>query len=173
MSSYDHNLKKLVGKKVVAIYMNDEYLLMGFDDGTYQAWSVEGDCCSHSYFYDFHGVTKLLDNGPIIEVGEVDLVPGDPGYYDDADENERRKQAWIAEHPGEDPDDNRWDWYTYDDCIQVYGYKLITEHAIFGYQTSVFSFRNSSNGYYGGWMYEVSPSKLPVLPLLTEDFLGD
>jgi hypothetical protein len=40
------------------------------------------------------------------------------------------------------------DW----DYVQCYGYELVTEHELWGDQTTVFSFRNSSNGYYGGSM---------------------
>lgn len=38
------------------------------------------------------------------------------------------------------------------DVIQCYGYEIVTESPQWGDQTTVFSFRNSSNGYYGGWM---------------------
>lgn len=34
----------------------------------------------------------------------------------------------------------------------VYGVELVTEHEIWGEQTSLFSFRAEHNGYYGGWM---------------------
>lgn len=36
--------------------------------------------------------------------------------------------------------------------VQCYGYELVTNHPKWGEVTSVFSFRNSSNGYYGGSM---------------------
>jgi hypothetical protein len=49
--------------------------------------------------------------------------------------------------------------------IQCYGHELVTKHPIWGEVTSVFSFRNSSNGYYGGWMYKVDsfPQELPEI----------
>jgi hypothetical protein len=37
-------------------------------------------------------------------------------------------------------------------CTRVYGYALTTESAKWGEMTTVFSFRNESNGYYGGWL---------------------
>jgi hypothetical protein len=37
--------------------------------------------------------------------------------------------------------------------IRVYGYEFVSEHPVFGEQTTVVTFRNSSNGYYGGSMY--------------------
>jgi hypothetical protein len=42
-----------------------------------------------------------------------------------------------------------YDPNTYD-SIQVYGWRLTTEHPYWGPVTSVISFRNRSNGYYGG-----------------------
>lgn len=93
-------------------------------------YTVEGDCCSSSYFFDMHGVEHLLNNGPVTAFEAVSLSPGDVGY--------------------QDPDATRRE---YDEEVKVYGYRLTTEHPKFGPVSSVFSFRNSSNGYYGGWMY--------------------
>lgn len=55
----------------------------------------------------------------------------------------------------------------------MYGYKIISESK-WGDQTSVFSFRNSSNGYYGGWMDLVSSTQQDIshIPLITGDVLG-
>ena len=38
------------------------------------------------------------------------------------------------------------------EVIAVYGFKFITVSEQWGEQTTVLSFRNESNGYYGGWM---------------------
>ena len=84
------------------------------------AFGVYGDCCSSSFFYDFYGVKNLLGNGVILEVKEKDL-----------EEGERK------------PHQNY-------DCISCYGIQITTESKEFGKVTSVFSFRNDSNGYYGG-----------------------
>ncbi len=112
-------LKDLVGKKVLKIFINEEYLRFETDEGilTYQ---VTGDCCSHSFFYDFYGVDNLLKNGKVLSVKEVELT-------------EDRKVP--------KPDN---------DSLAFYGYSITTESAEFGEVTSVFSFRNDSNGYYGG-----------------------
>ncbi|MFE7717545.1 hypothetical protein ACFU44_00715 [Nocardia rhizosphaerihabitans] len=64
----------------------------------------------------------------------------------------------------------------YDDCVQAYGYEIVTEHKMFGPQTSVFSFRNSSNGYYGGEMEEFPDWQditrlVEETPLLAGDFV--
>lgn len=58
---------------------------------------------------------------------------------------------------------------SYGDLIQCYGFQLTTEHPEFGPVTSVFSFRNHSNGYYGGWMHDVPDRE--VLPEITDDVI--
>lgn len=111
-------LKDLIGKKVTNIFVNEEYLRFKTDNGTF-TYQVSGDCCSHSYFYDFYGVKNLLENGVIKEIKSVELHPTD---------------LLVNQN----------------DYIQVYGYQITTESKDYGDVTSVFSFRNSSNGYYGG-----------------------
>ena len=55
------------------------------------------------------------------------------------------------------------------ELIQKYGYAITTESEQFGEMTSVFSFRNSSNGYYGGWMYSTEDRE--VSPEITDDII--
>jgi hypothetical protein len=117
-------LTRLVGKKIQRIAMSEGELAFGTDQGLI-AFQVEGDCCSHSYFYDFYGVEKLLVNGPVTEVGAVDI-----------------DESTVEQH----------------ECTQAYGFKIISTSPVWGDQTSVFSFRNDSNGYYGGWMYPLDTS---------------
>ena len=128
-SSVEEMAAEVVGKKVTAVRIAEEVLQLNFADGSSVAFDVEGDCCSHSYFYDFHGVEKLLENGPVTEFSEIDLKDTEYVYAYDTGGFE--------------------DGY---ESVQVYGYRLVTEHPTWGEQTSAFSFRNSSNGYYGGWM---------------------
>lgn len=120
----------LVGATVRAIHISEDYLTFDTDRGLV-TYTVEGDCCSHSYFFDFYGVEHLLKNGAVTAFESVGLSPGDVGYH---------APTWTV------PED------AYDEVV-VYGFRLTTEHPGFGSVTSVFSFRNSSNGYYGGWMY--------------------
>lgn len=124
--------KALICKKIFKIFMNEDNLKFVTDQGNV-VFSVDGDCCSRSVFYDFIGVKKLLNNGPIKAVEEISLT---------ADEDKDTKQ--------------------YQEAIQAYGYRIITEDKELGEVSSVFSFRNYSNGYYGGSMEicndcEVSP----------------
>jgi hypothetical protein len=54
----------------------------------------------------------------------------------------------------------------------VYGYSITLEpkeNDYYGERTAVFSFRNESNGYYGGWIEKTEDRE--VLPEITEDVL--
>lgn len=115
-----NNLNNLIGKNIMQVFWVDTELGFTCEDGTYLAYKVEGDCCSWSYLYDFHGVRKLIDNGPIISVKALEPVVKDHGE------------------------------------MECYGWEIVTESPQWGEQTSVFSFRNESNGYYGGWIIETN-----------------
>jgi len=127
----EKGLASLVGHKVTAVEMSEERLVFTTDVGEF-VYEVEGDCCSYSYFYDLIGKEKLIENGPVVSVGTIDLKEPD-------DEDAER-----------------------DECVQVYGFEIVTEHPRWGEQTTVFSFRNASNGYYGGSMYLVSAPEVKV-----------
>lgn len=147
-------LEALVGATVTAIFMSEDRLIFQTDRRLI-AYGVEADCCSESYFFDFYGVRHVLDNGPVVAFESVQLSPGDVGY---------RPSTW-------DPEIVRRE---YQDVVEVYGYRITTEHPQFGPVSSVFSFRNDSNGYYGGWMSLVSDcDQVPEdAKPLTEDFIG-
>lgn len=125
VSDGEVGLRKLIGQQVKEVWMNEENLQFVTADAVLDFY-VEGDCCSHSYFFDFYGVDLLL-KFPVVDVEEVDLSPGDPGYLP----------------PGYEKG------Y---ESIQVYGYRITVEDPKLGNRSAVFSFRNSSNGYYGGWL---------------------
>lgn len=129
----------LIGRDIVRVQMDDDYLQFWDIDGECLTFMVDGDCCSVAYINDFYGVRQLLDNGPIVSVEEVELTSEDMTPYFQSNA-----------------------YYT-----QLYGYRIITEHPYWGEQSSVFSFRNESNGYYGGWMEQVK--QRDGLPDLTED----
>lgn len=145
----DSNKKLIVGKKIEKIRFNEEYLVFEFHDSVF-AVGVEGDCCSTSYFYDFYGVEAII--GHVVEdIVEIELDPTD----------------LKASHNG--------------DCIEVYGYKITCknngdddDYNIYGStRTGVFSFRNDSNGYYGGYLCAVSEDfKYEHVPEITKDVLG-
>lgn len=54
------------------------------------------------------------------------------------------------------------------ESVQAYGYQMTTESGKFGPVTSVFSFRNYSNGYYGGFLTR-EDEEIRVSPELTDD----
>lgn len=127
---------ELIGHKIVRVDLSEDFLDFFTDTDLRIRYSVEGDCCSFSYFHDIVGVEKLYANGPVTEVNRISLEP-DEIVHDDYD------------------------------VIQCYGYEIVTESPKWGPQTTVFSFRNSSNGYYGGWMNSgvitgVSGDELPA-----------
>lgn len=131
-------IERLVGKKIQKIFMNEDYLKFETNGGPV-VFYVSGDCCSHSYFHDFIGVKKLLENGKVMGARAIPL-------------------GVVGKNKN------------YDEVIQSYGYEIVTENPTFGEQTSVFSFRNSSNGYYGGEMSKADPRAI-VLPEVTDDVI--
>ena len=104
------------------------------------SYTVEGDCCSQSVFHDFIGVKKLLSGNEVVSTKEINL--------------------------GNVETDNK----NYQESISVYGFEIVTDDPNFGEVTSVVSFRNYSNGYYGGWMQEESED-IDVRPEIFDDVL--
>jgi hypothetical protein len=139
---YGLNTEEIIGAAVFAIHINEDRLVFETSKGIV-AYEVDGDCCSRSYFFDFYGVRNLLDNGPVTAFEEVHLSPGDPGYRADTWE----KGAGWSEGEYED--------------VKVYGFRFTTSHPMFGDVSSVVSFRNSSNGYYGGDMRSIELDSVP------------
>ncbi len=138
----DKTVERLIGKTIQKIYLNSVYLKFETDLGNI-VFTVDGDCCSHSYFHDFIGVEKLLKGNPVISVNTVELTLEDsPNQVNEND----------------------------DESIACYGYQLVTEDPALGEVTSVFSFRNSSNGYYGGSLENADDSTV-VEPQITNDVL--
>jgi hypothetical protein len=132
--------KDLVGRTIQKISMSHEYLRFDTSGGTF-VYTVEGDCCSYSYFYDFHGVKKLLAGNPVVSARAVDLA-------DPTDEDAKNGDEVVA-----------------------YGFEIVTNDPEFGEVTSVFSFRNDSSGYYGGWM-SYTEARPQGLKELADDELG-
>ena len=142
MSYGQKDIERLIGRTIQKIYMNSQYLKFETNLGNI-VFTVYGDCCSSSYFHDFIGVEKLLKGTPVVSVKSIDLTTDD-------------SQVKV----------NRNDY----DSIACYGYEIVTEDPQFGEVTSVFSFRNSSNGYYGGGLENASDNQ-KVEPEITEDVL--
>jgi hypothetical protein len=131
-------IEQLKGRTVKNIFMDEDHLVFVTDEGNV-GFEVGSDCCSESVFYDFYGVKNLLANGKITDVKEIELT-----------------------------DDDKNDKKNYQEAIEKYGYQLTTVSPEFGEVTSVFSFRNYSNGYYGGSI-ENGSEETSGLPEITDD----
>lgn len=139
----------LIGHKIRAIAMDDEFLRFTTEER--DVWyRLDADCCSTSYFHDFVGVEKLLGAEHVLDMVYVPL--------DNLTEDEK------------EPDE-----YGYkDDLVQCYGYQIVSEHPQWGEVTSVFSFRNASNGYYGGSLELMEGVRdATEMPSITSDWVAD
>ncbi len=127
---YPYRMKDLVGKTVQHVYLDTDNENIVFDCGDVAvAYYAEGDCCSHSYFHDVDGVSRLI--GARITATEAVDMPElpEPGEH---------------EHNARCAPDCDSDWHSHE-VTKVYGVKLTTTK---GYVDIIF--RNDSNGYYGG-----------------------
>ncbi len=124
------NITTLKNKSIQTIYVSSEEFLFVDTDNIGYLFGLYADCCSTSLFYDFFGVNNLLENGNITDVKEIEITAKDT----------TKTEGGYSEK----------DLSSEGDCIQVYGYQFTTISPQFGEVTSVFSFRNYSNGYYGG-----------------------
>lgn len=145
-------MKEIIGTKITNIFFNEDYLRFKTDKGDF-TYEVDGDCCSTSVFYDFFGVKKLLENGAVTEVEEIAIHPKDIVTT--------KESEWYTSQK-----DNKRS----DEDIKVYGFAITTISEEFGEMTSVVSFRNYSNGYYGGYL-SLSTFTGEVLPEIFDDVL--
>jgi hypothetical protein len=145
-------VEAIAGKTITSILFSEDFLTLETTEGDIHL-VVEGDCCSRSYFFDFYGVVNLL-RSKVIRFEPVALSPGDVGYHEETYDVSEVKDDWIGNY------------------VQVFGYGFITEHPLFGELTSVLSFRNESNGYYGGWMTLAKRANKDRQERLTADKIG-
>lgn len=63
----------------------------------------------------------------------------------------------------------------YQDRVLHYGLTVVSEHPVWGDVTTVFSFRNESNGYYGGSVFpcNISPARIETLEEIAADWTVD
>ncbi len=115
-------MKDLLGKTINRIFVNENQEKIVFEtDQGPIAYEGYGDCCSETWFADFTGVEALL-GARIIKVEGLDLSALTDDYGNAKDN--RTRQEFDA----------------------LYGVKFITPQ---GYADLIY--RNSSNGYYGGY----------------------
>jgi len=131
--------KVLPGKTVAKIYYNKKALRFETDLGSFN-YEVSGDCCSYSEFWDFYGVKNLIGS-KVLSVESIELDPATGSRRPDGD----------------------------DDSTKYYGYKIVSENKEWGEVTAVFSFRNISNGYYGGDLEDTIDHV--VMPEINDDII--
>lgn len=142
-------IKRLIGKKINQIFMSEEYLQFETYGGSI-CFTVYGDCCSRSYFYDFIGADKIINKKVVevkcvaIDIKDTDIKSSRNGMRDKIEE---------------------------DDDIEVYGYQVVVEDPEFGELTAVFSFRNASNGYYGGEIESHVPVNTDKMNKITTNYI--
>lgn len=127
-------MKELISCTINTIELDknkQHYLRFNTDSGAI-LYQTEGDCCSETWFADLIGVDYLL-NAKVTTVEEIqreEVIDSDAGYG----------QRTIKNY-------NLNDGRGRQDYDQVYGYKITTNKG-----TADIIFRNSSNGYYGGYI---------------------
>jgi hypothetical protein len=114
----------LLGEVIERVFVSDSdhSLIFRLAGGTEILCSAIGDCCSESWFAEIVGFSALLHHGGVLSVSEAELPF--PRMHGDADDDHGRQ-----------------------DHDQIYGLEIRT-----GGGVALVVFRNSSNGYYGGWI---------------------
>ena len=122
-------MKELVGKTIRGLYVNEDQSMLKFDtDQGELIYLAEGDCCSESWFADIMFGWKFFNN-VVTSVEELEV----PDWLTRLVSNDKRTRQ------------------EYD---QVYGYQIVVSAALYesgNAKSCDVIFRNSSNGYYGGW----------------------
>lgn len=142
----------LVGKVIRKIYMNEDNLFF-VTDTELIVQDLMADCCSTSYFYDFIGAKKVIGR-KVTNVEEIELDINNTDILEE-------KSSWG----GIIMKDNKEE----DELIEIYGIKITVEDEVYGELTGVFSFRNASNGYYGGWLNKTKITSLPQEGVIPEN----
>lgn len=148
------SIGKLTGRTITAIWISEDRVTFATDAGEL-TWRAEGDCCSTSYIYSLEGVERLLAGRPIVAVHSIELQEGDLGWHDP----DCRGCSWRPEGFAHD-------------VVEVYGYRFTTVDPRWGEVSSVLSFRNESNGYYGGWL-EFTEDGSDDQQQITADWIAD
>lgn len=107
-------MKKLWKEGISNIYVNETQLVFDTYNGAI-IYTVQGDCCSHSYWAEIMHPEAIL-NHRIVGIEELESLEGEA---------------------------------TTQEVDTIYGYKLKSDKAG-GLNNCIITFRNSSNGYYGG-----------------------
>lgn len=115
-------LSQIIGETVEEISINEDYLKIYTKSNKTFVYEVDGQCCSHSYFSEITNVTSLLAGHKITGIRELEIVYGVEGLRPSENDNED---------------------------VKVYGYLILSDPNL---QPALLTFRNASNGYYGGYI---------------------
>lgn len=129
-------MKELIGEVIKEIWVNEDQSFLKFvTDDKELLYYAEGDCCSESWFADILFSWQFF-NKKVVDV-EVLEVPD-----------------WLSHLIAKDG-------RTRQECDEVYGFQIKVQDAnSYNSNWCDIIFRNSSNGYYGGWCeYIETPNK--------------
>jgi hypothetical protein len=71
---------KLKGQIIKELNVSETYLYITTKENTYR-FTVEGDCCSYSYFYEISNVFQMLDK-KILDIEKIEMPdPESPDEY--------------------------------------------------------------------------------------------
>lgn len=138
------DFEALVGRTIHEVRLSGTdtiYFRVGPEEWlTYQA---EGDCCSTSWFEHIAGAGLVIGR-EVLSAGAYEIEPT----------IEQKALEALADEPARDGE-----------CIQNYYYKISTLGGDMHLEM-----RNSSNGYYGGYITAGEGQPDPTAKLLTEDY---
>jgi hypothetical protein len=128
----DKAVKSMAGRRIASIGLSDdrEILTFRFMDGHEQSFGVEGDCCSRSW------IEHLEAPDDVIGAEFTEYVSG--GSVEDDDKYNPIIPGKLGYHGQPDREH---------ECLKVYQDTFRTSRG-----DIVLEYRNSSNGYYGGWL---------------------
>ena len=141
MYSYHASLKtKIIGAKLHGVFRTSTASLRIETDRGNIFVSVEGDCCSHSIFYDFI-VPEECYGAEIIDIDDWDR------------ESKVLDEAFVAKKAEEVCGENNW----YSECLSIWDVVFKTKNG-----DVLLRHVNSSNGYYDGMVSISCDFKEPV-----------
>jgi hypothetical protein len=118
------DFKDMLNRKLASVVLDAsrDVITFAFQDGLTRAFSVEGDCCSHSW------IEHLEMPGDIVGATLLSVDDSAPVTQDHNEHDEARGGEFI----------------------EVYNTSFKTDRG-----EIVLEYRNSSNGYYGGYLTDV------------------
>jgi hypothetical protein len=130
--------KSLIGKRVAQVSLMEAGTVfkLSFDDGTRKSYAVAGDCCSVSWIEDLSYPDDVI-GAELLSVEEFE-VEGNENRPDTC------RNCGQDHNGGRDPHD----------CVVVYKTVFRTSKG-----DITLEYRNDSNGYYGGFIVEVTEPK--------------